>query len=449
MANPPTRRQILGSAAGLAAWSMAPTWSREWRVVAQESPVPPAASRVAHFESLAFGLLAHWGLYSLLGKGERAKLSESLSTAEYMGLMGDFKARDFSGRELARTARRAGMGYVTLTARHHDGFSLFDTKGLSPYDVTHTAAGRDLVADFVGGCRAEGVLPMLYVSTLDWSDPRFDGDWHAYLSGLRASLELLCTAYGPIAGFWFDGTWSKPEADWELDALYAVIRARQPEALIIENAGPGQGAQVRHPEVDSTTSEHRLPQQLDRRGHAKYVAVEMLQTFNHHTGLAERDFNQLSPAHVIETLSTCRGNGANLLMNIGASAAGAVPDFERAALARVGDWITLQGGRQGPLYLARPCGLVGDQRDFGLLQGQAYYLFVFDLTATADSRPDAPARGPGARVFRGLPGSVRRVTWLDSGEELQFEQQGNRLTVQATGYPHGTDTVVRLARVEV
>lgn len=446
----PTRREILEWSMGASlAVGLGPSAGR-WRLVgpAQESPSPTPSPRVARFEELAFGMFVHWGLYSQLGRGEWAMNQEGLSTDAYMRLMETFTAREFSGRELARVARRAGMRYVTLTSRHHDGFSLYDTRGLSALDVTHTPAGRDLVADFVGGCRSEGLVPMLYCTTLDWSDARFRDDWKGYQRYLRASVERLCTGYGEIGGFWFDGNWSRKDADWELDALYGLIRRHQPEALIINNTGLEHGGQLGHPEIDSVTFERGRPGALDRRGHPKYVAGEMCHTFNFHWGLAEKDFNYLSPAHVIETLCMCRGAGANLLMNVGPTAEGAVPDYERAALARVGDWVALHGGDEGPLYRGRPAGVRGAGRDFGLAVDGALYLFVFDLTATADSRVGVEARGPGPRPFQGVRAAARQARWLDNGEELRIEQDGERLTLHATGYPYGANTVVRVARVE-
>lgn len=422
-----------------------------WRVQEPRSvqDLPTAPARVARFERMGFGMFVHWGLYSQLGKGEWAMNHMGAAKADYMKLMESFTAREFSGRTLARVARRAGMGYVTLTSRHHDGFSLYDTRGLSPLDVTHTPAGRDLIADFVGGCRAEGIVPMLYCTTLDWSDPRFESDWGAYQEYLRASVELLCTNYGELGGFWFDGNWSRPEADWELDALYGLIREHQPEALIINNTGLEAGGALGHPEIDSVTFERGSPEPIDRRGMSRYVAGEMCHTFNFHWGVATHDFNLLSPAHVIESLCSCRGAGANLLMNVGPTAEGAVPDYERAALARVGDWIDLHGGPGGPLFRGQAGRVLGEARDFGLVTESATYLFVFDLTATADSRVGVPARGPGPRIFQGVFGEVLSATWLDDGGAAEFEQDGERLTLQAGAYPYGTNTVVRVARLKI
>lgn len=442
----PTRRAALAGTLGL----FASPWLGRWQVVgeAQESKVPEPAPRIARFEQLAFGLFVHWGLYSQLGRGEWVQNKQGIPTAEYMRLMEAFSAREFSGRDLARVARRSGMRYATLTTRHHDGFSLYDTHGLSPYDVTHTPAGRDLVADFVGGCRAEGIVPMLYCTTLDWSDERFERDWKAYQQYLRDSVELLCTRYGEIGGLWFDGNWSKPEADWELEALYGLIRRHQGEALILDNTGLERGGVLGHPEIDSVTFERGRPRPLDRRGHPKYVAGEMCHTFNFHWGHSTSDFNYLAPGHVIETLCACRGAGANLLMNVGPTAEGAIPAYERAALARVGDWLALHGGMEGPLYLGRPTRVQGDERDVALAFEDCLVLLVFDLTPTADSRVGVSARGPGRRVFRGVPARFVRAHWMDNDEELKVERDGERLILNATAYPYGTNTVVRLAVVE-
>jgi alpha-L-fucosidase len=443
MARRPTRRQFLEGSAGLAAWSLVAP-----RALGQESPVPEAAQRVARFENLAYGLFVHWGLYALHGEGADVMQRRGIPPADYMAAMAEFEASEFSGRELARSARRAGMGYATLTARHHDGFHLFDTRGRSAHDVTHTPAGRDLLADFLGGCRAENVLPLVYVSLLDWS-----GEWSAdgrsaHLARLRDVVEVLATEYGPLGGFWFDGTWSPTDSDWELDELYALVRRHQPDALVLENSGAGRGGRVSHPEVDSLTYEREAARLPDRRGHPKYLAVETSLALNAHWGRAERDFAYLSPADVIEALCGARRVGSNLLLALAPGASGALPDYERATIERAGEWLALHGGLGGPIYRGRTCGLVGMQRDYGLRQGRDHYLFAYDLAPTTFGRPSVPARGPGERIWQGVAGEVRRVSWIDNGEELAFRQDGPRLTMQATGFPSGTNTVVRIARVE-
>jgi alpha-L-fucosidase len=410
--------------------------------------IPTPLPRVAAFENLAFGMFVHWGLYSQEGRGEWVQHMEGIPREKYLELMKTFTAEDFDARKLAQTAKRAGMKYLTHTTRHHEGFSLYDTKGLSPLDVTHTPAKRDLIKELAEACRSEGVLPMFYHTTLDWNEPTFNGDWDAYQVYLRKSVELLCTHYGKIGGFWFDGNWSKKDADWQETQLYAIIRQLQPEAIIINNSGIDAMGRGGHPEVDSVTFERGRPTPLDRNGASKYVAAEMCHTMNFHWGVANKDFNLLSPAHVIEEFCFARRAGANLLMNIGPETHGAVPEYEAAALARVGDWIDLHGGSDGVMYRGRPVGIKGEGDDFALEMDGELYLFITDLTATSNTMVHSSGhRGAGKRKFENVTGTYKEVTWMDNGQKLNFTQDGATLTLDATGYPYGTNTVIRVARV--
>lgn len=421
---------------------------------AQDPLTPKPSPRVARFEDMAFGMFVHWGLYSQWGQGEWTMRNHGIAQEDYFGRMASFTAEDFDARAWARLARQAGMKYITLTSRHHDGFSLYDTRGLSKWDATKAAAKRDLIAEFVEGCRAESIVPMLYHTTLDWTEPRFKSDFKAYLGYLRDSVELLCTRYGEIGGFWFDGNWARKNADWEEDALYALIRKHQPQALIINNTGISKGGARGHAEIDSTTFERGRPQPIDRRGWKKYVAGEMCQTMNYHWGIATKDFNNLSPAQVIEELCMCRRAGANLLQNVGPTAQGAIPEYEAAAFRRVGEWVTLHGGDQNPIYRGRPCGLRGEGFDFALqLPDGQVYLFITELTPTAEvyAHGARKVRGPGRRRFTGLTealaGRLKAATWMDNGEQLKLEKDAGTLTLHATRYPYGTNTVVRVAKL--
>ena len=178
--------------------------------------IPSPLPRVQQFESMAFGIFVHFGLYSLLKKGEWAMHLHNIPRDEYMKLMDEWAVPDFDGRALARLAKEAGAKYITLTSRHHDGFSLYDSRGLCQWDVTKTPAGRDIIKDFTDGCRAEGIIPCLYHTTLDWSEPRFNNDWKGYQQYLRDSVEIICSNYGELGAVWLDGNWSKRDADWEL-----------------------------------------------------------------------------------------------------------------------------------------------------------------------------------------------------------------------------------------
>ncbi len=417
--------------------------------LAEISDFPTPLPRIARFERMGMGLFMHFGLYSQLEAGEWAENNQGIPRDKYLELMKTFTAKDFHGRNFARLAKRAGAKYITLTSRHHEGFSLYDTRGLSTLDVMHTPCGRDLIKDFADGCRAEGIMPVFYHTTLDWNDARFNSDFPAYLQYLRDSVEILCTHYGKIGGLWFDGNWSKPNADWQEDKLYGVIRKHQPEALIINNTGIGAGGKLGNPEIDVVTFERGRPIALDRRGHPKYVVGEMCHTLNFHWGTAAKDFNYLSPAHVIEELCYARRAGANLLMNFGPTATGGIPEYEGAALHKVGDWIRLTGGDAGPIYQGRPTSIVGEGDDFALELNGDLYLFIFQLTAVSDTRAVTASRGAGKRIFKGVDQKYGSAIWLDNGQQLssEYDNSSAQLTLDTTGYPYGTNTVVRIAKM--
>lgn len=403
------------------------------------------AKRIADFENYGFGMFVHWGLYSQLGRGEWVMNLENIPLEEYMKLADTFKPDKFDARRLVRTAKAAGMKYITLTTRHHDGFSLYDTKGLSDYDAPHVC-GRDLIREYVDACNEEGIVPLFYHTTLDWYRPEFNSDFSRYLQYLRDSVEILCTNYGKIGGLWFDGNWSKKDADWEEDALYGVIRKHQPDAIIVNNTGLDARGNAGNIELDSVTFEQGRPTPMDRSGMVKYLAAEMCQTTNDHWGYGACDFNYKSLPELIETLCACRKVGANLLLNVGPDGEGALPLIQEAMLLEMGKWIKKAGGC---IYEGKPSSLSGEGKDFALTKGDKEYLFVHGLTIIGDHNVTVSGiTGNGPHKFTGISGrKVKSVHWTDNGEELQFTSGDGALTIEATGYPYGTNLVVRVAEV--
>jgi alpha-L-fucosidase len=393
--------------------------------------IPVPAPRVARFERLGYGMFIHWGLYAQLGQGEWVQHLRKIPMQEYVQLKQSFTAADFDARAIAVTARAAGMKYITLTSRHHDGFSLYDTRGLS---------------EFVEGCRAEGIIPFFYHTTLDWYQPTFNDDFDAYLDYLHKSVEVLCTHYGELGGVWFDGNWSKPDADWKEDRLYGIIRRLQPEAMIINNTGLGAKGAIGNPEIDSVTFEQGRPTPMNREGMEKYVAAEMCQTMNRHWGIGAEDFNYQSPGDVIQNLCACRKVGANYLLNVGPTAQGRIPDYEAATLRRAGEWIDAHAR---VIYDGTPSVVTGNGADFALESEGKLYLFIHHLSVGGDAQVTVGAGGAGPRAFRGLDRSVTGVRWIDNEEELTFTHANGLLCVDATGYPYGVDRIVRVAEVDV
>lgn len=410
--------------------------------------MPTPLPRVARFEGFAYGLFLHWGLYSQMGRGEWIQFLEKIPQSEYAKLKDTFTAADWDAPAVARLAKEAGMRYITLTTRHHDGFSLYDTRGLNTYDASHSPAGRDLIAEFADACRAEGIVPFFYHTTLDWtwdSANCSEEKFAEYLDYLKASVEVLCTHYGDVGGFFFDGNWSRPQSNWKEDDLYGMIHRLQPDAIIINNTGLAERGKAGHPEIDSVTFEQGLPTLPDRAGAPKYLAAEMCETMNRHWGLGANDFRYLSPVQVIEHLCACRKVGANYLLNLGPMAQGAMPEYEAALLRRVGDWVQLMGD---VVYEGRPVpGVQCSGKDFVLEKAGKIYYFAHDLTEVGDPHVTAGESGNGPRAVSGLPRPVAAARWLDNGERSIVAQNEEIAAVECSGFGYGTNLVVRVAEL--
>jgi len=410
--------------------------------------VPIPKKYVADFEQMGLGLFVHWGLYSQLGQGEWICFMRNMEQAEYQKLKDTFTAEDFDAEELARLAKEAGFRYITLTTRHHEGFSLFDTCGLNDYDAVHSPAGRDLVREFVDACRKYDIIPFFYHTTLDWYKEEFETDFDAYLQYLNDSVEILCKNYGKVGGLWFDGNWSKKTVDWKEGELYGLIRKYQPEAIIINNTGLSARGKTGHPEIDAVTYENGLAAPPSREGMSKYITGEMNHTINDHWGYGQNDLNYKSPAQIIESMCNSRKIGANYLMNIGPEGQGKINSYQKELLKLMGRWMNVFGEA---IYNGRPYDSTPDGRSFILksVNGDCLYLFVFDLGIEGDGNVTVKGKRLGNFSFGNVKDKVSSVEWMDNGEKLTFIQGDDLLCVNATGYPYGTSYAVRVAKATI
>ena len=406
---------------------------------------------VKDFENMGFGMFVHFGLYSLRAQGEWTMNRHKIPKEEYKKLSSAFRPEKDWAKRLVSTAKRAGCKYITLTTRHHDGYSLYDTCGLNDYDTVHYI-GRDLVAEFVSACRDEGIVPFFYHTYLDWYDERFNKDFPAYLAFLRKSVELLCTRYGKIGGIWFDGKWSKKDADWEEDAMYSMIRSYQPEAIIVNNTGLDELGALGHIELDSVTFERGKPQPLNLENSPKYIASEMCEVFGSHWGYTAEDFLYKSPATLIEELVDCRRYGANMLLNVGPMANGYISEIDEAFYGMIGKWVSLF---DEAIRLPRPTNIKVENascdKDFLLRCGDDMYLFCFDLPMSSD--PNVTRMNNTVRyedIFVLPDGEkVESACWLDNGTPLEFEVRDGATVIKTVPYLYGRNYVVRVAKIHL
>ncbi len=401
---------------------------------------------IKDFENLGFGMFVHFGLYSLLERGEWIKHSGPVADDEYQALAKDFCPDKDWAPNLVASAKKAGCKYITLTTRHHDGYSLYDTCGLNTYDSVHSC-GRDLVREFVDACNNEGIIPFFYHTLIDWYEPSFKTDFKKYLKYLRDSVELLCKNYGKIGGIWFDGMWSNPTGDWEEDALYSMMRSYQSEMMIINNTGMGSLGALGHIELDSITFERGKPQPINMLESPKYIASEMCQIFGNYWGYAKNDLDYKSLANIIKDLTDCRKYGSNFLLNVGPKADGSLRLLDRAMFEGIGDWVKLN---DEAIRTPKPTGIKieNGENDFMLADGNNYYLFLYDLPLIGDVNSVISRGGTLERHFDfDMSKKVVSVSWLDNDQKLDFTQTEGTLSLNTKPFVYGENLVVRVAKI--
>ena len=391
---------------------------------------------VRSFEKRGFGLFVHFGLYSILAKGEWSKELHSIPDSKYEQLVNKFKVKRSWAKDLVKIAKKAGCKYITLTTRHHDGFSLFDTKGLNDYDAPHSLCGRDLVREFVDACNEADILPMFYHTLLDWRHPDFNANFPAYIDYLIKSVEILCANYGKIGGLWFDGMWAKPNDDWQEDRLYGTIRKYQPEAMIINNTGLSELGKVGHPEIDSVTFERGKPAFVDNSDRAR--AGEMCQVLNDHWGYAVDDYNYKPVREIIENLVECRYYNCNLLLNVGPMADGTIRPMDKCMLEFVGKWVKQN---KNFIYDVRSADI--ECEGAYLLKGEngKYYAVVKDVPMVTD--PNVQRTADVGQIVLKTDRKIKSAKWIDTGEKAEI----NKNCIKVLAYKYGTSHALRVAEI--
>ena len=391
---------------------------------------------VEAFKNLGFGLFVHFGLYGIVGKGEwYLHLNPKTDKVKYENLTEKFFVKNNWAKELVKTAKSAGCKYITLTTRHHDGFSLYDTKGLSDYDAPHSACRRDLIKEFVEECNNSGIVPFFYHTLLDWHEESYRNDFPAYIDYLIKSIEILCTNYGKIGGFWFDGMWDKPDENWQEDRLYGTIRKYQPDAIIVNNTGLSELGKVGHKEIDCVTFERGKPFFVDESD--KPRAGEMCQILNDHWGYAKEDVNYKSVKELIENLVDCRKFGCNFLLNTGLKGNGSVNATDKELLKQIGKWVNVN---KGFIYKAKPCDISADGADI-LFDGEQYYAVIKDVNMNAD--PNVQLNSTARRVK--INAVIKDAKWLDNGKKVAVKY--GQFVVEPFAY--GTSYSIRVLKFKI
>lgn len=295
--------------------------------------------RIEKFMNLGIGMFVHFGLYSIVGKGEWYMHNEKIESARYEKLMCKFNVSKNWIKSIIATAKSFGAKYIVITTRHHDGFSLYDTQGLTEYDVMHTPTRRDLIKEFVIECKKNNIIPFFYHTLIDWHEKSFKEQPNVYFDYLFKSVKLLCKNYGEIGGFWFDGTWSNDEFDWHLDELFSIIRKYQPQAIISNNGGWEHPGQIIHKEIDCIVYERVSSNIKTEKLDSKQRAKEVCQTLNKHWGYCKNDKDYKSVNQLLGLFNECKQNNVNMLINVGPKPSGKVAYKDSLLLKKFGKYI--------------------------------------------------------------------------------------------------------------
>jgi alpha-L-fucosidase len=382
-------------------------------------------SYVADFKKLGFGLFNHFGLYSVLGKGEwfyytnqvgpeKARVSESY----YRNLINQFVIDPDWAEKLAQSAKKAGCRYITLTTRHHEGFSLYDTKGLSTFDAPHSASHRDLVKEFVDACHKYDLMPVFYHTVIDWFNPDAKaGRYDRYFDYLQKSIEVLCSNYGEIGGIWFDGTWGLPKGVEFPREIYQTIHQLQPRAIVTNNTGLDALGQQGAEELDCVTFERGKPFPIVNA--KRPIAGEVCEGISDHWGYAKEDLCVKSFKELLNLLIDCRSNGCNLLLNAGLTEKGLLSPSELPVLYALGRWLEVNHN----IILDAEVSPIQAQNAVIFEQGEDYYAVIKDVPMCTNSNVTRMAETK--RVIVKSDKKIVNATWFDNGETVKMDPDGS------------------------
>lgn len=406
----------------------------------------------AWFRHDRFGMFIHWGLYAMAARHEWVKSREEMTDEAYAPYFKHFDPDLYDPKEWARQAKAAGMKYVVMTAKHHEGFCLFDSQ-YTDYKATNTPAGRDLIREYVDAFRAEGLRVGFYYSLIDWHHPDFTidpnhplrnlpeeevkalnagRDMHRYAEYMRNQVRELLTNYGRIDILWFDFSYSghqvpgkpwlkgKGKEDWEAEKLIALARSLQP-GVIIDN----------RTEIDQDIWTPEQYQPLTWVKHpetGELVTWEACQTFSGSWGYHRDESSWKSPEMLIQMLVQTVSCGGNMIMNVGPTARGYIDPRAEKALKAYADWMrynsrSIYGCTMAEPEFKAPNGCCLTQSE----DGKRLYVHLFQYPYAFLELP-------------GFAGKVEYAQFLHDGSELRFtEKQVEHFSFGAT---HSDDLLV-------
>jgi alpha-L-fucosidase len=406
------------------------------------------------FRDAHFGMFIHWGVSSVLGK----EIGWALSGQDinlYRENMQVFNPVKFDAAAVVKLAKDAGMKYITFTTRHHDSFSMFDTK-YSDWGIMNTPYAKDVLKMLADECHKQGIRLFCYYSLTDFyrvdycqgNIKRAKGiegecNWEAYLQFMKNQLTEILTNYGPIYGIWFDGHWDQVERkdgktanqlrEWHYDQIYKLIHDLQPGCMIVNNHHLAP-----FPGEDYQTFERDLPGENTGGGYSadakvsEELPLETNDIIGKSWGYVMGDTINRSSGELIRLLVRAAGHGANFLLNIGPTPLGEVRQTHRERLMEMGKWLKTYGetiyGTRKSFMKPAPWGVAVEK-------GDKVYLHILE-----------PGKTGGKIQLKDLPFTVKKARLFESGEKVRFTHApSGGLTLETEGLlPDAADQVIVL-----
>lgn len=385
--------------------------------------------RMEWYLDARFGMFIHWGLYSIPARGEWLRSEEEITKEDYMKYFEEFNPSDYDPKAWARAAKEAGMKYVVLTAKHHDGFCLYDSQ-YTDFKSTNTKLGRDIVKDFVEAVREEGLKVGLYFTIIDWyhddyphygdkfhpmrKNPEFKNegrDFDNYLTYMHNQIREICTNYGKIDLLWFDFSYDDMRGEkWKATELMSMVRSLQPDVIIdnrLECSGEGLGSLAACDPTpyhgDFVTPEKMIPPNGIQDVQGNDIAWEACVTMNNNWGFCAVDHFFKPASMLIKKLVECVSKGGNMILNVGPDTRGNIPEESMNILKGIGAWMNKNGKSIygcGKTQMPKP--------DYGRVTGKGNHLYFHLFENTIGPVP-----------LLGVPKDrVKGIRYLATGAEV-------------------------------
>ena len=378
--------------------------------------------------------------------------NQNISIDEYEKLPSFFNPVYFDAEEWVLMAKDAGMKYITITSRHHDGFSMFDSKASDYNIVKKTPYGKDVLKMLAEACRKHDLKLFFYYSQLDWYrddyfprgrtgngiNGRGKGNWNDYINFMKSQLTELLTNYGEIGGIWFDGEWDQfkwdgkrfgePMADFKLGEVYSLIHELQPQALIGSNhhlaPNPGEDFQMFEKDLPGRSTKS-FATDADDIGN---LPLEVCETINGSWGFNLKDRKHKSKKELIQYLIKAAGYDSNLLLNVGPMPNGRIQKEHIKSLSEIGQWVklngeTIYGTNRGPIDPTDE--IASTQKD------NTIYIHLLDNKTTY--------------FIEGYNPKIKKITYYHSNKKVSYQKTKSGLIINVNQEElNEIDTIIKL-----